>query len=262
MRLLIVNDAKLVADTMKQDIPWSACKIDDCLVAYSALEGKNIIKEQTVDILLCDIEMPQENGLSLIRWIRENHYDIECILLTCHADFKYAQEAVSLGCLEYILIPASYETISASILRISEKILSKQKDEKLIQYGRSWLHNQETSVSSSSSAVSKEDIINKCLAYIMNNLTREDLSITEIADHCYLNPIYLNRIFKKEKGTSIGQYIIQEKMALAANLLCNTNTNSNAIAIHVGYPNYSYFSTTFKKYYGMTPSQYRDKSES
>ena len=50
-----------------------------------------------VDILLCDIEMPGENGLGLLRWVREQEKEIECIFLTCHAKFAYAQEAIILG---------------------------------------------------------------------------------------------------------------------------------------------------------------------
>jgi AraC-like DNA-binding protein len=92
----------------------------------------------------------------------------------------------------------------------------------------------------------------------MENLGNEELSVNEIAAHFYLSPIYLNRIFKKEKSITIGQFIIREKMNLAAQLLRTSNHSAVAVAEQVGYPNYSYFSATFKKYFGCTPSQYKE----
>ena len=78
----------------------------------------------------------------------------------------------------------------------------------------------------------------------------------------FLNPIYLNRIFKKEKGTSISQWIIKERMELASILLLTTDHQAVEIARQVGNQNYPYFSTVFKKTYGVTPSQYGKKNKS
>ena len=79
-----------------------------------------------MDILLCDIEMPGENGLGLLRWVREQEKEIECIFLTCHAKFAYAQEAISLGCQDYILIPARYEDIGEKIRKVVDRIRGKR----------------------------------------------------------------------------------------------------------------------------------------
>ena len=113
MKLLIVNDEILTAETMKEEIPWKQYGIDEVYTAYDAEAGKERIQEYDPDIMLCDIEMPGENGLALLRWVRENRKEMECVFLTCHASFAYAREAISLGCQDYILIPAKYEDIGA-----------------------------------------------------------------------------------------------------------------------------------------------------
>ena len=69
--------------------------------------------------------------------------------------------------------------------------------------------------------------------------------------------MYLNRIFKNVMKVSISQYIINERMKLAAQLLKKPELSMNAIAEGVGYSSYSYFVSAFKKYYDCTPSQYR-----
>ncbi|MCI8389493.1 MAG: AraC family transcriptional regulator [Roseburia sp.] len=260
MRLLIVNDAIPVTESMKEDIEWKRYGIDDVLTAYNVDEAKAAIGKQRIDVLLCDIEMPGQNGLELIRWIRKSQLDIECILLTCHADFSYARDAVALGCQDYLLIPASYEDIGAVVQKVVSRCLEKDEHRQLMEYGKNWLHDQQAIVSAPAESMrSPKESVEECVSYLMQYLTREELSVQEIAAHCCLSPIYLNRIFKKEKGISISQYIIREKMALAARLLEHPASQASVVANQVGYPNYSYFSATFKKYYGCTPSQYREQ---
>ena len=89
MNLLIVNDEQLTAETMKKDMDWASYGISEVYTAYDTEAARACIAEHPVDILLCDIEMPGENGLGLLRWVREQEKEIECIFLTCHAKFAY-----------------------------------------------------------------------------------------------------------------------------------------------------------------------------
>jgi YesN/AraC family two-component response regulator len=258
MNLLMVNDAVAAVETMKVEIPWAQYEINQVYISYNVAEAKAVILEHVIDILLCDIEMPIENGISLIRWIREFNYDIDCILLTCHADFYYAKEAITLNCHDYILLPASYETIGETVLKVVHRRKERLTNSRLQAYGKTWLNEKEKKVRNENTQKTPHEIIEECVSYIMENLGNEELSVNEIAAHFYLSPIYLNRIFKKEKSITIGQFIIREKMNLAAQLLRTSNHSAVAVAEQVGYPNYSYFSATFKKYFGCTPSQYKE----
>lgn len=256
MILLIVNDAVLEAQTMQRDIEWEQYGIDKVYTAFSADEARSVIQSQTVDLLLCDIEMPGESGLSLIRWIVENQYDIDCILLTCHADFTYAQEAVSLNCHEYLLLPAKYSQIGECVKRVCGVRMKRKEGEELQMYGRSWLKERQPEPEN---ARSPKESVEECVQYIFDHIDDEEMSITSIADHFYMNPIYLNRIFKKEKGITLNQFMIQERMRLAAHYLQEPGVSAVNAALKVGYSNYSYFSTTFKKIYQCTPTQYMQK---
>lgn len=258
MNLLMVNDAVAAVQAMKDEIPWEQYGIQKIYTAYNVAEGQAVIQATAIDILLCDIEMPGEYGIALIRWIRENHYDIDCILLTCHAEFSYAQEAVTLNCQDYLLLPASYESIGATIQKVVNRRQERLNISQLVEYGKSWLHEKDQQVSQNAEkSRNQKDVIEECVSYILSNLDNPELSVNQVASHLYLNAIYLNRIFKREKNMTIIQFIINEKMALAARLLQNSSSSVVAIAEQVGYPNYSYFSTIFKKHYGCTPTQYR-----
>ena len=83
--------------------------------------------------------MPKESGLSLLRWCRENHYQFECIFLTSHADFFYAQEAIQLESFDYILQPARYEDIESAIKRSIKRIQEKEQQQTWLNFGKAAL---------------------------------------------------------------------------------------------------------------------------
>lgn len=115
MNVLIVDDQANVVSSLKSGISWDILGIKNVYTALNALEAREIITRYPIDILLSDIEMPVENGLSLLRWCRNNNYLFECIFLTSHADFFYAKEAIQLGSFDYILQPARYEDVENAI---------------------------------------------------------------------------------------------------------------------------------------------------
>ena len=93
-------------------------------------------------------------------------------------------------------------------------------------------------------------------AYIAEHLDSE-LRREELADAVHLNPDYMARLFKKETGMNLKDYIIQQKMQEAQSLLCTTSLPVSLIAAKVGYTNFGHFSTTYKKVYHKTPQEER-----
>ena len=96
----------------------------------------------------------------------------------------------------------------------------------------------------------------KAKAYISENYSQL-LSVKEVAEHVHLNPEYFTRLFKKETGKNIKNYIVDCKMTLAKDLLATSNLPVSMVALEVGYTNFSHFTQIFKKIENMTPSEYR-----
>ena len=111
MTVLVIDDQIHVVDGILSEVDWDGLGIETVWKAYSAAEAKGILLLNQVDIMLCDIEMPGENGLSLLKWTLDQGMETECIFLTAHADFVYARTAMQLGSFDYILQPARYEDI-------------------------------------------------------------------------------------------------------------------------------------------------------
>ncbi|WP_186328752.1 response regulator [Bacillus sp. X1(2014)] len=103
----------------------------------------------------------------------------------------------------------------------------------------------------------KGSVVNIVKQYIRNHLGEQRLTREEIANYVYLNPDYLTRLFKKQTGVSISEYLQQQRIEYAKELLAGTNLPVSEVALSVGYSNFSYFSTIFKKATEFNPMEYR-----
>ena len=344
LKLLIVDDQKTVVDGLLNQVDWKSIDIDLALGANSAAEARRILAEQRIDVMLCDIEMPVENGLSLVGWMREQGMDTKCIFLTAHAEFSYAQKSVGLGAFDYVVQPAPYTQIKAAVARAvgslrgkeyrhivqeepvqpvneensrekelwtadcdllesAERTLKKMREEgasdpectaKIYECLISTIQKkagdadvfwQETLVDSESYDIYRDatrsiesvmklvrlcaeqlndreprqdrDVVEEVIRYINENLDQE-IHRQDLADHVYLNPDYLNRLFKKQTGKTLKEFVIEHKMDEARKMLEVTRLPVSIIAAKVGYDNFSHFSYAYKKVTGCSPLESRN----
>ena len=104
---------------------------------------------------------------------------------------------------------------------------------------------------------SKYAILKNVFKYIDDKIG-EDISLKDIVKDCNISQGYLSRIFKKELNMTIMNYIHLKKINLAKEYLCMTEKSGAEISFEVGYNEFSYFCKVFKKYEGMTISEYRN----
>ncbi|MEX1377239.1 MAG: helix-turn-helix domain-containing protein [Eubacteriales bacterium] len=142
MNILVVDDQFSVVKGILSAVNFEKIGIDNVKSAYSSKEAKSIIGEFPIDIVLSDIEMPDETGLDLIRWINEKYPDIISIMLSSHADFSYAQESLKLGCFDYIVQPAPYDEIEASLKKAVNQIYHNRQEKQLYSYGKLYKTNE------------------------------------------------------------------------------------------------------------------------
>ena len=105
----------------------------------------------------------------------------------------------------------------------------------------------------------KEKLINKVISYIELNYGNSILSTEYLADYVKISPNYLRTIFKEIQNQSLSNYINQYRFEKAKFLLDNTSFTVNEISEKVGFANTNYFYTSFKKYYGVSPTEWRNK---
>jgi two-component system response regulator YesN len=142
VNILIVDDEIQTVRAIKHSINWDMLKIDEVYTAHNISQAKEIITTTPMDIAICDIEMPQGNGLELLAWIKEQSPETESILLTCHAEFEFAKRAIELGSFDYLVKPIPFEELEQVIYRVVSKISSTKRLKEYSEYGEYWINNQ------------------------------------------------------------------------------------------------------------------------
>ena len=113
-----------------------------------------------------------------------------------------------------------------------------------------------SSVTSPKSQEQEASYVERAKTYIMEN-TDKLLTVRDVSEYISLNPEYFTRLFKKETGYNIKDYIIQCKLTVAKDLLTNSNLPISMVALELGYGNFSHFTQMFKRIEGITPKEYR-----
>lgn len=121
MKVLIVDDDMATVDCIREQVDWAALGIDGIYSAYNISQAKDVILEHGVDVVVTDIEMPQGDGIDLLRWFREEGRSGEFIVLTCHESFNYATQALKLQAAEYLLKPLDIATLTMALRKTIEK---------------------------------------------------------------------------------------------------------------------------------------------
>ena len=132
MNVLIIDDDRFVVAALEKKVMWRELGVERVYTAYNIRQARKVIEENTIQLMLCDIEMPQGSGLELLAWVRDEKLPIETIILTSFAEFDYAQDAVKLDCLDYLLKPVNYGKLTEIIQKAIKKIREQEKAKKSI----------------------------------------------------------------------------------------------------------------------------------
>ena len=98
--------------------------------------------------------------------------------------------------------------------------------------------------------------IEKAKSFIMENIA-DPITVKDVADHVGLSAEYFTKMFKRETGQNIKEFITLMKVEAAKDMLERTNLSVGMVALELGYSNFSHFSQVFRKYENITPSEYR-----
>lgn len=262
MNILIVDDNVSTLNTLTGSLDWKELGIRDVYTAQTADEALRVFSDKQVDILLCDIEMPGTDGLSLVRRLREAGNQVVCLFLTAHAEFYYAQQAIELNSIDYILKPFSIADVTEKLRSAISLCRERAENSSYIKYGKLWVDSQDSlSKESREKLVSRENEeehrgVQQAKEYMKEHYT-EQISLAEIAEYVNYNPSYLSTIFKRHEGIPPLDYLTNVRIRQARLLLACNDFSIGDIATMVGFQSISYFNRTFKKVVGQTPGEYK-----
>lgn len=255
-RVMIVDDERIVREAIASHIAWEGYGVLVVKAAANAIEALEYLAEHQVDLMLVDIRMPAMDGIELLKRVRSDKMATECIILSGYADFSYAQEALRFGARDYLLKPLEETVLINAVL--------KCRDEKKNRQFVSTM-SETAGLGADCSQMGQRrysHTVNHMITIVEEEIANEDLSLKWISQQkLFLNENYLSKIFQKEVKQKFSAYLLERRMLLAMQLLAkDTDPLVLDVANATGFGNNpGYFASSFKKYTGYTPTEYRKR---
>lgn len=126
-KVLLVDDEAHITRNLEKVIPWEMLGLTVAGVAKNGVEALQLMEQETINLLLCDIRMPVMDGLELVRQVREREILCDIIMLSGYQDFAYTRAAIQYGVNDYVLKPIPYDELTGVIARVMSNQRNKQK---------------------------------------------------------------------------------------------------------------------------------------
>lgn len=241
MKLLIVEDEIQIRNGLSRDVDWASIGIHDVFSAANGLEGYKIFSREECEIIITDIRMPVMDGLELTRRIKAVAPETEVMIISGFSDFSYAKKAIQYGVLDYELKPLTVSKLLDTISKAVQKIKNKGE-------GKSRIDAPDSRYSTP---------VRNMLEYIHENYQNPGMSVKIIALSYQFTPNYVSRLFSKEVGISLTEYINFIRIERAKELLKRNDLRIYEVSEMVGFSNEFYFIKVFKRLVGMPPNAFR-----
>lgn len=235
---------------MRQYISLVLSERYNVLEASGGVEGYNLAKSESVDMIISDVMMPDTDGVELCRMLKNDvdTSDLPLILLTAKTDNETQIAGLSEGADDYVSKP-----FSESILLAKIESLLMNRD--LIR--RAFVNGE--LIVPSKIAVTSTDVefLEKLMHVMELNMSRVDLNIEDIENEMCMSHSSFFRKLKRLTGMS-GKEMLQDfRLKRAMQMIEETDMRLNEIAFAVGFSEYKYFARCFKNRYGKSPSSIR-----
>jgi two-component system response regulator YesN len=243
-KVMLVDDEGIIIEGLKRAVPWAEF---GCVLAGTAdngLDGLRLIRELMPDILVTDIRMGGKSGLEMLRDLAGEFPEMQIIVLSGFREFEYAQEAIRLGVLRFLLKPSKMDELREAVSAACERLKAIRQEE-------------------TGKLMPDEDhdpalgfVAAKALKYMQEHYA-ERLSLNEVAETNYISPWHLSKLLKKETGENFVDILSGIRVDNAKKMMKNPALKIYEISERVGFSDVAYFSKTFKKIAGVTPNDYR-----
>jgi len=253
--VLIVDDHKHLVESLLSCVPWEEAGVTGVHGAYSGGEALETLRSKNIGILVTDIRMPGMSGLELIERARADRPELQCILLTGHAEFEYARRAIELQTFRYLMKPVRTNELVETV-----RLLTASSRAPAAEAAAAEPAAPEPPAELPAEPAEAKDYRRKTVEAV-HEFVRErlgaDVTLTAIAERVHLHPVYLSKLYKETTGTKLSDYILNVRIDKAKELLLRSPMKIYEISEAVGYRSTQHFITEFKKIVGMTPKAYQ-----
>ncbi|MGZ9586791.1 response regulator transcription factor [Paenibacillus marinisediminis] len=253
-QVIIVDDESTIRQGLKQYIADSQLPYAIAGEARNAAEALALIEQAPPHVLFLDINMPDMNGLDLLRLVKSRHEQIVTVLISGYDYFDYVRQALQLKAYDYLLKPVPKSDLKRLLMKLDQLLREEHGDPEV----------SDETPQSTDAAHRKGDgsvMLSKVTDYIDDHYYDPDMTVSRVADLFHMNQTYLSKRMKQELGSSFLEYLTELRISKAKEILDHSlhNIKIGDLAVKVGYTNQYYFSRLFKNRVGICPIEYKNR---
>ncbi|MBA4416697.1 MAG: DNA-binding response regulator [Syntrophus sp. (in: bacteria)] len=209
MKILIVEDETKVVNFIKTGLEEEGYSID---VAYDGKTGLELLKNNTYDIVLLDLMIPEIDGLELLKRIRTWGVNTPVLIITAKTAKEDVIKGLDTGSDDYLTKPFSFDELLARIRALLRR--SKQTDARILNYGHAVLNPYSRTLGVNDKEVELTEKEFMIMEFMLRN-REKPLTRNEIAEYVWQNKgestnivdVYINFLRKKIDSLSPRRYI-------------------------------------------------------
>ena len=219
--------------------------------------GKDALKQLLsgdFDLVVSDVVMPEMDGITLLRNIKGNANisHVPVIMLTSKSEISDRLEGIKLGADAYLAKPFSLEELHLTIDNLIDNV-------RRLKGKFSGALKQDDKVEKVEVKGYDEELMERIMKVVNENLSDSDFNVEKMCDEVGVSRTQLHRKLKEMTGVPTSEFLRNIRLNEAARLIREHKINITQVSYMVGFANNSHFSTAFKKYFGMSPTEYAAK---
>ena len=219
--------------------------------------GKEALKQLLsgdFDLVVSDVVMPEMDGITLLRNIKGNANisHVPVIMLTSKSEISDRLEGIKLGADAYLAKPFSLEELHLTIDNLIDNV-------RRLKGKFSGALKQDDKVEKIEVKGNDEELMERIMKVVNENMGDSDFNVEKMCDEVGVSRTQLHRKLKEMTGVPTSEFLRNIRLNEAARLIREGKINITQVSYMVGFANNSHFSTAFKKYFGMSPSEYAAK---
>lgn len=240
MKAIIIDDEDMVREAILLLGHWTDLNIGSVLEADNALTAIQLIESEHPEIIITDMKMPVMDGKELLKTLAAKNISSKIIVISGFSDYDFTRQAIRSNVIDYILKPVDEQELNEALCRAISEIDIEQNT--LIE-----------------AEESSNDLVFEIERYIRENYCSE-ISLSDLANRFYLSKEHISRSFKRHFQINLFDFITSLRIEKAKALLSKTKLSIEEIAEMTGFSNGNYFSKTFRKQTGLSPSEFKNKT--
>ena len=257
-RVLIVDDDTEIGSYILQELGgyYYITAVTSGREAFRKLMD-GVHSERQYDLVVSDVMMPEMDGFTLLRMIKTNMNisHIPVVMLTSKADVGNRLEGLEKGADAYLAKPFDMDELHMVINNLINKNLR-------LKGKYSGTQQQKDKVEEKVVKGNDERLMERIMKVINEHLSDSDFNVEMLCEEVGISRAQLHRKMKQLTGVSTSEFIRNLRLEQAARLIREKKLNISQVTYSVGFNNQAHFSTVFKKYFSVTPTEYAERDNS